>query len=141
MAANKKPRKAYHPKPCGVPMTIRHNDSDDNMLKMMGHSELLKLENGDATDGSWHQVVCRLNLGARLNDVHFSGDAQTVIGKAWDSMIKIRERFERVGKWGALPQEIITVRDALVIVDDVQDLVTRRELRDAINFVMQNASS
>jgi hypothetical protein len=141
MAANKKPRKAYKPKPAVLPMPIRFNAADERELQLIPHIEFAKLKAMTADEPTWHTLVYRLNAGLLLADKHFDADARAVCGFALDSMVSIKERFAKVGKWGANGDELRAIGDALNLVDEMQKASTRRELRDTMKHVIEIAGN
>ena len=53
--------------------------------------------------------------------------------RSLDSMVVIKDRFKRLGKWGASGEEFFKIGEALNLVDDMQKQTTRREQEDSLN--------
>lgn len=140
MARNKKPRKAHKPQRDCIPMTIRFNSDDERTLQLAPHQELAKMIAGDGDATSWHTITARLNIGLTLARKLFGDQETIVIAHALDSICDVRDRFQRVGKYGASGDEARYIGAGLVMVDDLQKNCTRRECRDAIEFVMREAA-
>lgn len=141
MANSQKPRKKYKPRPAIMPVTHGISDESKRTLKLIPHAELLKLAAGEGTEGSWHDLVSRLNFGYVLAERNnFGMDLKAPLKAALDAMVSIRERFDRVGKWGVSGDEQKLIGQALVYTDDMQDATTRREQRDCLRIVLETAT-
>jgi hypothetical protein len=139
MGKSAKPRKAYKPRGKGIPMVFRHPGEVEQDIQLYPHMELLKLRNGAADAGSWHEITCRINVGITLALQNGLEAALQVVAPGLDAMREIRDRFQRVGKYGATGEEIRIVGDALVATDEMQRSMTRRQLSDAIKHVYKVA--
>jgi len=139
VATNKKPRKKYRPKLVPLlPKVFRQTHEADTMLKMIPHSELEKLRDGNADEGTWHTLVCRLDWGCFMSIDHFQNiEVNDAIQAALNSMRSIKARFERVGKWGMSGEEFLNIGAALNLVDDMQSQTTRREQEASFDAMMK----
>lgn len=142
MAGNKKPRKAHAGRARwkGLPISIRFDSACERDLQLYPHAELSKLRDGVATAEAWHTIVARLNVGQVTAHRHFTNEAQKACRTALDSMVCVRERHARVGKWGISGDEFATVGAALNLTDDMQLNSTRRELAGVMNHVNEVAA-
>lgn len=140
MASNKKPRKRHVRRDIGLPMTIRHNADADFQMQLMPHAELLKLREGLGDEATWHTIVCRLNVGSVLAFQNELPEIHILMRKALDCMIAIRDRFQRVKKWGISGEELKIIGDSVTIVDDLQLQLTRRQFSQALNYVYNHAA-
>ena len=139
MANNKRPRKAHKPCSPRIPMTIRFNGEDERKLQLVPHQELAKLIAGDGDATSWHTITARLNTGLVLASAHFPDAAQTMAA-ALNAICDVRERFQRVGKYGVSGDEARMIGAGLVITDEMQLASTRRQMRDAVEFVYREGA-
>lgn len=139
MSRIKKPRTKRRTLPhgiCALPIMFRFNAEDERLLQLVPHQELAKMIAGDGDATSWHTITARLNIGLTLARKLF-GDPETIVmAHALDSICDVRDRFQRVGKYGVSGDEAKRIGAGLVLVDDLQKNCTRRECRDAINHVM-----
>jgi hypothetical protein len=138
MPSNKKPRKKQIRKPLILPMTIRHSAEADTELQLAPHAELMKLREGYGDEGSWHTLVCRLNVG--LTVAWQNNLDNNVMRKGLDAMINVRERHNKSGKWGVSGDDLREVGDALVATDNLQLSLTRKQLNKAIEYVYKEAA-
>ncbi len=138
MPSNKKPRKKQVRKPLVLPMTIRHSAEADTALQLAPHAELMKLREGFGDEGSWHTLVCRLNVG--LTVAWQNNLDNNVMRKGLDAMINVRERHNKSGKWGLSGDDLREVGDALVATDNLQLSLTRKQLNKAIEYVYKEAA-
>lgn len=132
--------KAYRPCPQKLPMTIRFDSDDERALQLIPHTSLKALADGVAEEADWHTLACRLNVGYTLAKDYFSEEASGALKTALYAIREVRDRHERVGKWGATPDELARIGDGLVITDDAQKACTRRELRNVMVHVFKQAT-
>lgn len=137
MAKSKKPRKRYVPKLLGTPVTWGVGEADNRRMKLIPHQELSKLREGVGDEVSWNTIVCRLNVGGVLSVAHkFSEDPAPTVRAALNAMVALRKRIDETGKYLLTGDEYRAVGEGLVLLDDLQDTITRREHRDALRAVM-----
>lgn len=138
MAGNKRPRKKHQPRPTLVrPITFAVDDDSRRILKLIPHKELDRFRAGEGTEGSWHDLVARLQFGRVISERNdFGMDLTTPFREALEAMASIKQRYDRVAKWGASGDEVKLIGQALVYADDMQDATTRREHRDVLRIVL-----
>ena len=139
MPKSKKPRKAYRRKYVDgqLPVTIRHSHAGDTMLKMIPHSDLEKLRDGTADDYAVNTLVFRLNWGYVMAGEYFDTPEARACTEAGLAAIRsIKERHERLGKWGCTGPEFAAMGEALNLTDQMQAQTTRRQQRDAAYITM-----
>ena len=140
MPSNKKPRKPRKYIPKTLPLTIRHNEESETALQLAPHAELMKLREGYGDEGSWNTIVARLNIGlVAANDAGKQDDAKEIrIGL--DAMLKVQTRFDKSGKWGLSGSDLKQIGDGLVLTDNLQLSLTRKQFAKAIDYVWQHAA-
>ena len=140
MPSNKKPRKPRKYIPKTLPLTIRHNEESETALQLAPHAELMKLREGYGDEGSWNTIVARLNIGlVAANSAGKQDDAKEIrIGL--DAMLKVQTRFDKSGKWGLSGSDLKQIGDGLVLTDNLQLSLTRKQFAEAIRFVFANAA-
>jgi hypothetical protein len=57
-----------------------------------------------------------------------------------DAMIKVQTRCDRTGKWGLSGSDLRQVGDGLVLTDNLQLSLTRKQFAQAIDYVWQHAA-
>jgi hypothetical protein len=127
----------YKPKYPGLPVTIRFSKAAETDLCLVPQSELDKFRNGLADDVSINTITFRLNLGYVLSGEHFNeAEARGLMESALAAVRAVKERLSKTGKVGATGEEYHAMADGLKLTDEMQAKCTRRELRDASNFVV-----
>lgn len=138
MPSNKKPRKPYRPKYVEgtLPITIRHSQSADTGLQLVPHTELDKLRDGTADKYTVNTLAFRLNWGyVMAGEVFDTPEARAITERGLAAIRSVKDRFNRLGKYGANGEEFAAMGDALNITNDMQLKATRREQRDAVRLV------
>ena len=138
MAKNKKPAKKYKPRPAILPKVFRFGRHEENMLMLVPHTELDKLRDGSADEGTWHTITMRLDWGCFMSIDHFQNiEVNDTIKAALDSMVSIKDRYKRTSKWGVSGDEFFKIGEALNLIDEMQKQTTRREQEDSLNAMMR----
>jgi hypothetical protein len=140
MPSNKKPRKPKKYVPKTIPLTIRHNAESETALQLAPHAELMKLREGYGDIESWHTIVARLNIGLVAANAAGKEDQAKDIRIGLDAMLKVQARFDKSGKWGLSGSDLREVGDGLVLTDNLQLSLTRKQFAQAIDYVWQHAA-
>ena len=140
MPSNKKPRKPKKFVPKTLPLTIRHNAESETALQLAPHAELMKLREGYGGIESWHTIVARLNIGLVAANAAGKEDQAKDIRIGLDAMLKVQARFDKSGKWGLSGSDLREVGDALVLTDNLQLSLTRKQFAKAIDYVWEHAA-
>jgi hypothetical protein len=140
MPVNKKPRKPKKYVPKTLPLTIRHNEEAETALQLAPHSELLKLREGYGDEFSWNTIVARLNIGLVAANDNNKEDQAKQIRIGLDAMLKVQARFDKTGKWGVSGSDLREIGDGLVLTDNLQLSLTRKQFAKAIDYVYQYAA-
>jgi hypothetical protein len=140
MPANKKPRKTRKYVPKTIPLTIRHGKEVETSLQLAPHAELMKLREGYGDEGSWNTIVARLNIGLVAANAAGKEDQAKDIRIGLDAMLKVDERHKKSGKWGLSGSDLKQVGDGLVLTDNLQLSLTRKQFAQAIDYVWQHAA-
>lgn len=100
----------------------------------------MKLREGYGDEGSWNTIVARLNIGlVAANSAGKQDDAKEIrIGL--DAMLKVQTRFDKSGKWGLSGSDLKQIGDGLVLTDNLQLSLTRKQFAQAIDYVWQHAA-
>jgi len=140
MPSNKKPRKPKKFVPKTLPLTIRHNAESETALQLAPHAELMKLREGYGGIESWHTIVARLNIGLVAANAAGKEYQAKDIRIGLDAMLKVQTRYDKTGKWGLSGSDLREVGDGLVLTDNLQLSLTRRQFAQAIDYVWQHAA-
>ena len=140
MPSNKKPRKPKKYVPRTIPLTIRHNAESETALQLAPHSELMKLREGYGDIESWHTIVARLNIGLVAANAAGKEYQAKDIRIGLDAMLKVQARFDKSGKWGLSGSDLREIGDGLVLTDNLQLSLTRKQFAQAIDYVWQHAA-
>lgn len=117
-----------------LPITIRFNAQDEQDLQRKPHQMLKGFRTGEADEGDWQAITLRLNWGKVLSVAHFP-DSVPQAEAGLEAIRSIKARHERTGKWGISQPEYEAIDWALAHMDGMQQMCTRRELRDAMEAV------
>lgn len=139
MPGNKKPRKKRTEKP-GTPLSIRFNAEHERALQIIPHVELDNLIKGRVSDSTFSNLALRVNFGNQIAHNFYEDDIKAVTQGGVDAMISVKERFARTSKYGASKDEQLAIGYALTLADDLQKNCTRREIRDALMYVIKYGS-
>lgn len=120
-----------------LPVMFRHSGNSDTNLKLIPHAHLAKILAGEGDAECWHTLVFRLNCGCAIANKSFAHqpEVQDEIERALAAMVEVGKRYKRTGKLGCTGDEFRIIGAALNLTDDIQENTTRREQRDAYNWV------
>lgn len=128
MAANKKPRKAYRPRPVIKPLGIKNTVK----LEMPGHVGLLALGQGWLDITHLRDIGSHVCLVERVADATGQPDIANKARKAIAIFVRCEDRFERTGRPGTTGDELKQLRE---IVTETLPWLTRQS-----NFVIARES-
>lgn len=139
MARNKKPRKAYRPRPAlTLPITYALPDSNRTDLQLPPHIILDGFVDGTGTESGCHTLIAAINVGAVLARTE-DDETQGILSRALDAIQGVKDRGEDTGRWGMSGDQYRAIAGGLALTSDMQDRKTRREVRDAIDEVRRTA--
>ena len=140
MPADKKPRKRHKYRVMTeLPIAFRHSAEDETALQLAPHISLANFRMGIAEEPDWHTIAARLNVGSVAAHRNEQVEAYFTIEKSLDAIRAIRSRHERSGKWGINGDELKIIGESLVLTDELQKAVTRREMAEVIKYVFNTA--
>ena len=143
MATNKKPRKKYRPRVVSANhiKAFRFNAEGDLWLKMHPHAALEALRDGTASAQHMDTLVLRIMWGARMVEDHLvdADDARSVIARGVSAVTSVTDRYARLEKFGATGEEFGHLGDALNVIDDMQNVLTRREMESSLHAVIKES--
>lgn len=122
-----------------LPINMRFSQDVETKLQLIPHDSLANFKRGRQSEGDWHTLAARCNLGSTLARDHFEEATQTM-NAAIEALASSWQRFKRLGRMGMTGEEYNAVATALVLTDDMQKLCTRRELDAAMASVFQEAA-
>lgn len=139
MPTNRKSRKAYKPKiQPAIPIVFGLAADKKTDLRLPYHLSLEALRNGCGTDDDAHTIVSSLLICRELAKL-FQAEAQQTIHRSIEAITAVKHRGDN-GKWGVSGDQFRAISEALVLVDEMQDASTRREVREAIKTVWKEAA-
>jgi len=142
MPTSKKPRKRYRPRkliPGYLPMTFSLPKAAMTNLQLPPHTVLDAFRRGAGDEPGWHTLACAVNIGAVLARTQ-PNEAQAVMSAALDAIREVQRRGVESGRWGVSGDEFRAIGEALTLSNEIQDISTRREIRDAINVVLETGA-
>lgn len=138
-------------KPVKVPTIIRHTPGQEVTLKLIPHAHLKAIADGRGGEEEFLTITFRTLVGASLTG--FADDAdqkhlEEIFQAATEALISMGERYTRLSKFGTSGDELIRIKAALNLTDDLQDVATKREQAEmykqvegfvgAFDFTMKN---
>ncbi len=146
MPSSKRPRKPMrrdkivHTNPFNSVIAKLDPDNTRN-LKLVPHQCLAEIREGRGTEQSWNTLAARVNwAGVLACNVEFEQDLRPPIKEALDALRALDARYKDKGKYIATGDELRAIGEALSLADDIQDVTTRRDHRDAFVTVMAVAT-
>lgn len=136
----KRRNKKYRPKciPGTLPVVFALAPEKKTDLRLPYHLSLEALRNGKGGDDDSHTIFSSLLIGRELAKLYQDETQQTVL-RGIEAITAVKERGNQ-GKWGVSGDQFKAISEALVLVDEMQDASTRREVRDAIKQVWKEAA-
>lgn len=138
MPKSKKPKKAYKPKyPEGqIPIVFRHGAEADRMLQHIPHEDLERLRRGEADEYAVNTLIFRLNWGYVMSgEVFDNPEVRAAMETGLKAIRSVKERADRLGRYGATGEEFFAIGEALNWTDGMQKASTRREQEQAMKSV------
>ena len=121
-----------------LPILFRTNAEDERTLKLMPHSDLAELREGNGTEDSFRCVSSRINWASALASMNnFSFDPAPVINAGVEAMESLGKRARQHGRYVLTGDELAAIGGALTLADDMHDATTRRQHRDALIKLMK----
>ena len=143
MATNKKPRKKYRPQPVSANRikAFRFNAEGDLWLKMHPHAALEAMRDGSANAQHMDTLVLRIMWGARMAKDHLvdADDARAILARGVSAVTSVADRYARLQKFGSTGEEFGHLGDALNVIDDMQNVLTRREMESSLQAVLKES--
>ncbi|HYF57372.1 MAG TPA: hypothetical protein VEA81_00295 [Burkholderiaceae bacterium] len=119
-----------------MPAAFRHSPEAELQLQLVPHVDLERLRTGAADDMAWTTLATRINWGSVLAHEYHPEAIETMEAAA-RALASVHQRHARLGTWGASGPEFTALGDALVVVDEMQQAHTKRELHAALQTVMR----
>lgn len=139
MAKSKKPRKAYKPMmTAAIPIVFGLAKEKKTDLRLPYHLSLEALRSGHGCDDDAHTIVSALLIGRELSKL-YQAEAQQTVLRGIEAITAVKHRGDN-GAWGVSGDQFRAISEALVLVDEMQDASTRREVRSAIQKVWKEAA-
>lgn len=117
-------------RPVKLPALFRRSQQAELSLKLIPHAHLLSLTDGRGDEDSFLTIVFRVIVGTTL--VCYVDDAgreelEKIFKPAINSLISIGDRASKLGKFGCAGDELLSIKEALNLTDDLQTVSTRRQ--------------
>lgn len=150
MAANKKPRKAYRPKPVridpvGYVLTgmkpVGAVGDELIMLRLKNHGALAALAQGRATNEDFNMLISALNVteALMLQDMGARWMPQLKAGQ--DALRAIGERFKTIKRFVLRGEEMQALNLAMDVHDAQLEICTVAQIERAIHLVRRVVTS
>ncbi|SAL05965.1 hypothetical protein AWB81_07383 [Caballeronia arationis] len=121
-----------------LPSIIRHSKADELKLKLIPHQHLQAIIDGRGGKPEFASIAFRVVVGAALTEFADNrGPLDEVFKAAIDSLILVGERYQRLATFGTSGDELQTLKAALNLADDLQEVCTRRQQAEMYTTVRQ----
>ena len=147
MAANKKPRKKYRPKPiCSPCALVSYNNSklrEDEYTKVLlaMHSSMHSFTHGTATSQDWTNLAEVLNLAVVLDEQVWNSSYHEALDLGSKSHYEAGCRYMRTNKMGYTGPELQAMNYALEIHEEQVRQMNLKELRIARNEALRRIAN
>ena len=111
-------------------MLYRVTPDQELNLKLIPHGHLTALFEGRGGEEEYLTVAFRVLVGGSLTVLADTAGEKTLekeFDPAVDALISVGERYERLGKFGLNGDELKSLKSALILTDDLQDVSTRKQ--------------
>jgi hypothetical protein len=111
-----------------LPSIIRHAKADELKLKLIPHQHLQAIIDGRGGKPEFASIAFRVVVGAALTEFADNREPlDEVFEAAIDSLILVGERYQRVTTFSTSGDELRSLKAALNLADDLQEVCTRRQ--------------
>lgn len=114
------------------------NADEQRNLKLLPHLALASLVNSTPTTDnmqSWCEVLARLLSGRELSISYYSDESSEAVHSAITTMTDIYLVHDKTQIWDISPDAQVIINAAVTMIDDMQDLVTRKEYYSVIEAI------
>lgn len=144
-----KRNKAYKPRPvrvCGGLMAIanQHAAAEDRQLLRDEHTTDLSaaywlaldaMVRGNSREEDWSMITCALNIGMVLCERDIGREYEPLFITALDGAFRAKLRADQSRVWRYDGEALRAIREALTVHDEQVKVVTKEEIRNAMNEV------
>lgn len=106
------------------------------LLQAIPHEVLENFRTGKVQDGDFDTLAMRVNW-CKVVCLKFAPQYLATADAGIVSMLSVKERHERLGKWGMTGPEMLAVGDSLNTLDDLQTQVRRVDLASTMREVFR----
>lgn len=141
MAANKKPRKAYRPKPVRVDpvgyvltgmLPLEKVGSELIRLRLVNHGALAALTQGRATNEDFNLLISALNVTEALMMQELGAEYSPELKAGQDALRAIGERFKKIKRFVLRAEEMKALNLAMDVHDAQLEICTVSQIERAI---------
>lgn len=141
MAANKKPRKAYRPKPVRVDpvgyvltgmLPLEKVGSELIRLRLVNHGALAALTQGRATNEDFNLLISALNVTEALMMQELGAEYSPELKAGQDALRAIGERFKKIKRFVLRAEEMSALNLAMDVHDAQLEICTVSQIERAI---------
>lgn len=144
MAANKKPKKKYRPRPVfqdPVAFVIAGNrpapQESQLKAKISYHMAMTRITRGEGDAQDWTEIANSVNLSLVLAEMGYGVEYVPQLVKAQGAMILLRDRFKGGGRMVCRADEMAALNEALALHDEQLEIAPLRDIERAVRHVEQ----
>lgn len=122
-----------HRRPVKLPAIFRHTPDQELSLKLIPHGHLQAIVDGRGTEEEFLTVAFRVMVGGSLTAFADEEGERALEGTYVDAikaLVSVGERYEKLGKFGCNDDELKSLKEAINLTDDLQEVTTRRQQAD-----------
>lgn len=126
-------------RPVKLPAIFRHTPDQELSLKLIPHGHLQAIVDGRGTEEEFLTVAFRVMVGGSLTAFADEAGEKALEGvyvDALKALVSVGERYERLSKFGCNGDELKSLKDAINLTDDLQEVTTRRQQAEMYKQVM-----
>jgi len=129
MANSKKPRKRYNPNKLQTytPSTIRYSKDEGDTMKFRIYYHIQRIGSEEADAGDFLALQFRFRIGLGLVGLFNELEAKEEIEEGLRILDTVKLARESTGSWQVGVKTQDQLRQVCALIDEIQDLTTRRE--------------
>lgn len=139
MSKNKKPRKAYRPRPIdrtiGFAVLGKHQPMQGDQTTDLGiayHVALDEMCKGRGTEEHWSTVACSLNIALVLTERGYGASFMPVVNAALAGVVRARDCARQSGAWEFDGDALNSIRRAFELHDEQMRIAPKSVVKEAL---------
>lgn len=129
MSQSKKPRRKYNPNKylTETPTLFRYSKAEGDAMKFRIYYHLGRMIEEDCDAGDYLAIKFRFKIGLGLVGLFNQPEATELLENGLAELERVKEQRVQTGIWKTTIETQNKLREALSLIDDIQDNTTRKE--------------